>query len=356
MRAILLLILLSYSSLVECIIPLNMLLSIIDHFKLFDVEIHPNCFTVPVKMELFKLFAERGEMINLNEKIVRQNHPFIQCTETISELILNKPVKTKTVVVSQIENEVDLIKVNVSIGEEVYFLDKNTFKIYEAYMINNVHVKRYLGEFHESNKTSALFSPSEEFVDSFLDRRGDFHGIQLIAMTEQWLSYISLPDNLVDQSDYFQENETYDVTNIASGSYKNALSYLEQSLNFSTKLYKRKDGVWGMPKIMPNGSTHLSGMLKSITESHIDMIGASFSILQSRLDYVDYLVPMSQTHASLFIANNNKFDMIDWTVYLTPFSICSWLIIITSAIIFMITISIMEWLYNVEIVSWNFCF
>ena len=353
MRAVLLLVLLSFSTLVECIIPLNILQSIIDHFKLFDVEIQPNCFTVSVKMELFKLFAKHGEMINFNEKIV---HPSIRCTETISELMLNKPIKTKTVVVSQIENEVDLLTVNVSIGEEVYFLDKNTFKIYEAYVINNVHIKRYLGQFNQINKRIALFSPSYDFVDSFLDRRGDFQGIQLIVMTEQWLKYIWLPDNFADQSTYFPENETYDVTNIVSGSYKNALSYLEKALNFSTKLYKRKDGVWGMPKIMSNGSTHLNGMLKSITESHIDMIGASLSILQLRLNYVDYLVPMSQTHASLFIKNNDKFNMIDWSVYLTPFSIWSWLIIIISAMIFMFIISIMEWLFNVEMVSCNFRF
>ena len=350
MRAVLLLVLLSFSTLVECIIPLNILQSIIDHFKLFDVEIQPNCFTVSVKMELFKLFAKHGEMINFNEKIV---HPSIRCTETISELMLNKPIKTKTVVVSQIENEVDLLTVNVSIGEEVYFLDKNTFKIYEAYVINNVHIKRYLGQFNQINKRIALFSPSYDFVDSFLDRRGDFQGIQLIVMTEQWLKYIWLPDNFADQSTYFPENETYDVTNIVSGSYKNALSYLEKALNFSTKLYKRKDGVWGMPKIMSNGSIHLDGMIKSTTESHVDMIGASISMLSSRFDYVDYLVPMSQIYAALFIVNNDNFNVIDWTVYLAPFSIRLWLVIVVSAFSFMIIITIMECLYNVEMVSFN---
>ena len=307
-------------------------------------------------MELLKIFAQRGEMINFYEKIVHQNHPSIsiRCTETISELILNKPVKTKTVVISQIENEVDLITVNVSIGEEVYFLDKNTFKIYEAYAINKIHVKRYLGQFHEINKSSALFSPSDDFVDSFLERRGDFYGDQLIVMTEQWLSYIMLPDDFADQSNYFPENETYDVTRIVSGSYKNVLSHLEKSLNFSTKLYKRKDGVWGMPKIMPNGSIYLEGMLKSITESHVDMIGATISMIPSRLDFVDYLVPMSQTYMALFIVNNDNLNNIDWTVYLAPFSIRLWLIIVASAFCFMIIISIMECLYNVEMVSLNF--
>ena len=132
------------------------------------------------------------------------------------------------------------------------------------------------------------------------------------------------------------------------------LNHLEKSLNFSTKLYKRKDGKWGVPITLPNGTIILNGMLKSITESHVDMICASLSIVESRLTYVDYLVPITQVHASLFIANNDNFDTIDWTVYLTPFTLRVWLIIIASTITIVIIIIVMEKQYNVEMVSYNF--
>ena len=307
-------------------------------------------------MELLKLFSDYGVLIRLNEKIAHPNHPFIRCTENIKTVSLNKPIKTQIVVISQIEKENDLNEFDISVGEEVYFLDKNSFKIYEAYVVNNVHVTRYLGQFKEINKSSALFSPSDDFIDSFIERRKDFHGIQLIGMTEseKGLSYIKIPNEFADQSNYFPENETYDVTSIVSGSYINALKHLEKSLNFSTKLYKRKDGLFGMPKIFSNGTIILNGMMKSIVESHVDIICAAMGILPIRHAYVDFLVPMSQKVASLFIANNKNLAITDWTVYLTPFSIKLWLIIVASAITFMVIITILERQYNEDMVSCNF--
>jgi hypothetical protein len=33
---------------------------------------------------------------------------------------------------------------------------------------------------------------------------------------------------------------------------------MEETLNFSTKIYRRKSGGWGIPIIYPNKSIHLS--------------------------------------------------------------------------------------------------
>ena len=343
----------SSTTLVACNIPLNVLLGIIDQFELIDTIIQKNCFVLSTKLELFKIFSDLGETINLNQRTFHHKHPFIRCIKNIKKLTLKKPIKTPLVIISQIKNKNDLSSMDISIGEEVYFLDKNTFKIYEAYEVNNMHITRYLGQFHQANKKFALFSPADDFIDSFVDRRGDFHGIQLIGMVEAQPQTIIIPDNFLSQSYYFAENETYDVTSIVSGSYINSLNHLKKSLNFSIKLYKRKDGEWGMPKLLPNGSIILNGMIKSITENNADMICTSLSIVQLRRPYVDFLNPMSQVYAALFIANHN-YDVIDWTVYLAPFSIKLWLSIVASAIIFMIIITIMERQYNAKRVSCSF--
>ena len=350
-RSILLLALFSYTTLVDCIIPLNILQSIIDQFRLTNVVIQKNCFTLSMKRELFKIFADHGEMINLIDENYHPKHSFIRCAETIKNLTLDKSMKTQTVVISQIGNENYLNEITISIGEEVYFFDKNTFKIYEAYSINNVHIIRYLGQFYEIDKDLALFSPSDNFVNSFVDRRSNFHGIQLIGMTETWTTEVIIPDNYADHSTYFPENETHDVTNIASGIYIDVLNQLEKSLNFSTKLYKRKDGIYGWPKTLTNGTIIFNGMMKSLKESHVDMICSSFAIIPSRYSYVDYSVPITLSHKSLFIARNN--DIIHWTAYLSEFSIRIWLIIIASAITITVIITIMEKQHNFETVSFN---
>ena len=44
------------------------------------------------------------------------------------------------------------------------------------------------------------------------------------------------------------------MTNIVDGIYIDMLNSMEKVLNFSTKLYKRKDGQWTPPKTLPNGT------------------------------------------------------------------------------------------------------
>jgi hypothetical protein len=44
---------------------------------------------------------------------------------------------------------------------------------------------------------------------------------------------------------YFSENQTYDITGIIQGMYYEVLKTFEEELNFTTRLYKRQDGIWG---------------------------------------------------------------------------------------------------------------
>ena len=55
--------------------------------------------------------------------------------------------KAPVLVVSDIQNEMDLNNVNVSISDELFFLDRNSLKVYETYQINKVQVTKFLGKF-----------------------------------------------------------------------------------------------------------------------------------------------------------------------------------------------------------------
>ena len=130
---------------VECIIPKNILISVIDTFQLGDVIIQNNCFTLNHKTGLLKIFSAKGKLINLNGKRYHQFHSFIFCPDNINNFSLSKQIKSQVVVIGQIENQNYLNEVNVSVGEIVYFLDKSSLKVYEAYIVNRVHITRYLG-------------------------------------------------------------------------------------------------------------------------------------------------------------------------------------------------------------------
>ena len=86
-------------------------------------------------------------------------------------------------------------------------------------------------------------------------------------MVENLYPFVDIAENWPTIASYLPNNQTYDVTNIVKGSGVDLLHSLENLLNFTTRLYKRKDGKWGMPKTLPNGTTILNGMIKSITES-----------------------------------------------------------------------------------------
>ena len=63
-------------------------------------------------------------------------------------------------VVSKIQNTDDLKNVDLPIDAEVYFIDVDSLKTYEAYKINEIQVTRYLGQFEMENEIM-LFKKSK---------------------------------------------------------------------------------------------------------------------------------------------------------------------------------------------------
>jgi hypothetical protein len=124
--------------------------------------------------------------------------------------------------------------------------------------------------------------------------------------------------------------------------YKEVLSILETQLNFTTKLYKRQDGIWGMATIDKiTGKLNASGMLTDLVSGKADMIVTKLAIIYERSFALDYLHPISSVYAGLFISNDKTFYDMDFIAYLEPLSNQLWLFILIlafciSAFIFLI--------------------
>ena len=167
----------------------------------------------------------------------------------------------------------------------------------------------------------------------FVQRRGNFHGIQLKAMVcrEQFL--LDYPENVEAYATYFPNNETFDMTDTAYGIYPDILHSIENAYNFTTKLYLRKDRVWGLPKILPNGTEVINGMIKSIAEDSADMIWASLYLNPERYRHLDYLPQMSQDFETIFLSKDYWEHEVFWTLYLEPFSQEVWILIMVTSIL-----------------------
>ena len=269
------------------------LITIIDQFKMSLYVFKHECFTFAEKNRLIKKFSGRGNMINFDQQTFSPYESFITCTSNLTGFSLKLHTKAPVVVITKIESEIDLNGVDVLVGEEIYFLDSNTLKLYEAYEINQIHVIRYLGYIYEAkNNTNAEFVQADDFVDSLVERRGNFHGLQLIGMLEKFSPDIYFPDNISKNVLYDSKNDAYDLTNLARGTYIDVLNQLERSLNFTTKLLKRKDGKWGMPYTMSNGSVFFDGMLQSVVEGPANLI-CLFGHFPVRNQFLDFLPPIT---------------------------------------------------------------
>ena len=83
--------------------------------------------------------------------------------------------KAPLLVVSDIQNEKHLSNVNVSIRDELFFMDRNSLKVYEAYQINEVQVTKYLGKFpDDTDKSKSEFMPSENYTTPIVKHRNNF--------------------------------------------------------------------------------------------------------------------------------------------------------------------------------------
>ena len=110
--------------------------------------------------------------------------------------------------------------------EEIYQLidatiDKNIFLIkissketFEVYSINGNQVVRKLGQFNEVYK----FVWANEINRNFIERRSNFLGLQLKAVTEKQSNNLIFDSRYKKDAPYFANNDTYRVNGYTSGS------------------------------------------------------------------------------------------------------------------------------------------
>ena len=249
----------------------------------------------------------------------------------------------------------------MSIGSQVLFLDTFSLKLYESYTVNKVHVTRCLWQFHEENKGKQdllifLASDYSPFVDK---RRRNFYGLQIkVAALADDLG-ISDPEDLSNQAMFFPKNDTYDITNLVTISenkhyYYNYLLYLkwmETKLNFTAKIFLRKDMKIGYPKVLSNGSIILGeGAFRDMFEGSVNLICGSLHMLPEGAHFGTYLPSMDMIYDQIYIPTVDLAENQDWDAFISPFSTALWIAMIMKCIVFSIFAYIIEWFHDFKLV------
>ena len=158
------------------------------------------------------------------------------------------------------------------INQDVKFIDTNTGRVYECYKINNRNVMNQLGIFNSSFQYISLNA------ESLLTRRGKFQGYKMKAITEMEMPFISID---VDIGEFDQKSQTYDVTYSTKGVFFDIFIVMQEQLNFTATIHKRKDGAWGPILVFQNGTILTRGLFNSLTSGFAE-------IAVTRLVYATY--------------------------------------------------------------------
>ena len=149
------------------------------------------------------------------------------------------------------------------INQDILFVDVETRRVYENYAINDEVIKRQLGFFNK------LYKYVRTMKLSFEDRRGNFQGYQMKAMTGHYPPFLSIE---LSSAEYDEMSKTFDVTNSTEGLFYYILQELQEYLNFTSSLHNRLDGLWGPTTVLANGSVIAGGIAKSVTSGFAEMI------------------------------------------------------------------------------------
>ena len=182
----------------------------------------------------------------------------------------------------------NLKDLKILIHQQILFYFDDTQELFEAYTINDSNIVRRLG--FVSNET--WFQWDKDVNPNFVRRRSNFQGVSLKAMTEFDGNSINADLSFLTDAPYFPENETYLLNGFTYGIYHDVLNVLQNHLNFSTQLFKRKDGAWGMVYPQDDGTFKTVGFVGDLFLKKASFAIASLIILEDRAQFVDYLPAM----------------------------------------------------------------
>ena len=164
-----------------------------------------------------------------------------------------------------VENIQVLNDLQTKINQDIMFVDMETWKVFENYEINKISTIHQLGFFNSTFQYILLSN------DSLVNRRNDFQGYNLKAMTEITVPHISID---LTTASYDENSQTYDVTKSLTGLYHEIFLDMQKLFNFTATLHKRKDGQWGPTTVSKNGTISTGGIVNSLTSGFAEMIVA----------------------------------------------------------------------------------
>ena len=92
---------------------------------------------------------------------------------------------------------------STKINQEIFFVDIETWKVYEHYMINQKKILNQLGSFNDDLKYIPIMT------QSFVERRSNFQGYKMKTMTEEVNPFITIDHDFLTPAYFDANSQTY---------------------------------------------------------------------------------------------------------------------------------------------------
>ena len=237
-----------------------------------------------------------------------ENYNFVKRFETV--IIISKNV----------ENILASIPLDININQKMFFLDKDTFNLFEAYTINSRKVMQNIGHIRSKD-----FVWRNGIEPHFEYRRSNFKGTIFKVMTENHGTNIKLDKHYKHKAPFYPQNQTYLVNGFVQGLYFDILTELEHKLNFSTLIFKRKVESWGFVYEQTNGTYHGSGMVGDIFHKKADLVVTGLTMTLDRAQHIDFMIPISPYNLGLVVPSSDSKEEFDFDMFLIPIKLDLWM-------------------------------
>ena len=102
-----------------------------------------------------------------------------------------------------ISNFYVIIDLCTKINQDIKFVDVETWKVYEHYIINKKKILNQLGFFNDNFKYISIMK------ESFVERRSNFQGYQMKTMTEEVHPFITIDHDFLTSAYFDAKSQTY---------------------------------------------------------------------------------------------------------------------------------------------------
>ena len=89
------------------------------------------------------------------------------------------------------------------INQDIRFVDVETWRVYEHYMINKKKILNQLGFFNDDFKYIPIMK------ESFVERRSNFQGYRMKTMTEEVHPFITIDHDFLTPAYFDAKSQTY---------------------------------------------------------------------------------------------------------------------------------------------------